>query len=297
MKYRRLRYRIRIEDESHLRTISDSTIPAWGLLLIVVGTVIAGIIAGGALVMLTPLKSLLPGYLKEDQRDATEDYLLRLDSIAGVYETNSRYIENFLRISDTDRSVSDSLVAVRDSITPGLNDTLIGPSARERRFVTQMQERERFNVSVLAPLAADGMMFSNVTDNGVFTQESQTSSESHILIAAGGTVQALADGTVVSALYVPASSTHEVVIQHQGGFVSKYSGLGNPLVDVGDGVFAGQVIASPPPPDGKGRRELILSMWHNGVQLVPYNYIGKTFSGPPNRQTDSENNFLAPRGK
>ena len=293
----RSRLRFRIDDESHLRTIADSSLPLWGVGILVVAIVTIGIFCGGLLVMITPLKQLLPGYLKEDQRDATEESLLRLDSIIGTYETNSRYIENFLRATDTDRLPTDSIPKIDTILETSTEDSLIGPSERERNFVARMQEHERFNVSVLAPLAADGMIFTNVTDNGIFSSSTLKEPYPEVILASGANVKAMTDGTVVDAAYSSPKGCYSMAIQHRGGFLSYYSGLGSPLVDIGEKVSAGQIIASPPSPDANGRRIIRVRLWHNGIHLIPYDYIGKEHSTRPDRQIEAENSFTAPRGR
>ena len=83
------KYRLKIEDESRLETLGE-----WSLS--------RRRIAAGALsvliVMLTPLKSLVPGYYRSSDRASTEEMLLRLDSIRSSYERNQAYMTNLLGV-------------------------------------------------------------------------------------------------------------------------------------------------------------------------------------------------------
>ena len=46
------------------------------------------------------------------------------------------------------------------------------------------------------------------------------------------------------------------------------------MVSAGDAVTGGQVIALAPSPRCKGKRYVEVMMWHNGLPLIPYEYIG-----------------------
>lgn len=61
---------------------------------------LAAVAAGGFLVMVTPLKTLLPGYLKKSERNASVENLMRLDSLQAAYVRNQEYIDNFIRVAD-----------------------------------------------------------------------------------------------------------------------------------------------------------------------------------------------------
>lgn len=287
-------YRIRIDDEAHLETKVDATISGVRLCLLSAAALVAVIILAGLLVMVTPLRTLLPGYMKEQQRSATQDNLLRLDSLQLVYENNQAYIDNILRIYDTERDV-DHDTAYTDTIAAEgepATDSLMIPSEREQRFVAAMEERERFNLSVLAPLAADGMQFSVVSKSGIFTTDSRQREKASIIIPANDNILAAADGTIIGHYYSPADHGYVIIIQHHRGFTSRYTGTGAPTVNSGQQVQAGQVIAFGPKPDGKGKRSISLMMWHDGLPVIPYDYLR-----PIESKTIPATPYEAPRGR
>lgn len=269
------RYRIKIEDESRLTTIFEVILRPRGLVLVVLAGAAGFVVLGALLVMVTPLRSLLPGYLKQSERSATEVGILRLDSIATAYEQNQRFFASVMRVLDTDRVPNDTagLAVSPDKLSA---DSLMATSSAERAFVDAMKERERFNISVLAPLAADGMIFAPVSPNAVFLAQSRGDTEAEILLPADEPVRSVADGAVLASYYSPADGGYVVIVQHPKGFVSRLSRLGRPLVAAGDQVNSGQVVALPPPPDRRSQRRLRVMMWHNGVPLVPFDYIGNT---------------------
>lgn len=256
------------------------------MLILVIG-VFAGLIIAN-----TSLRTMLPGYLQESQRSATEEGLLRLDSLMRVYETNQAYIDNFLRVTDTERLKGDT--ATLDSVSNELTvDSLMNPSKRESKFVNEMEDRERFNISVLAPLAAESMLFFPVNGDGIFTKESRDKEQGIVILPREESVQCAADGSVIALYYSAPDRGYVIVIQHNKGFVTSYSHVGTPFVSIGDYVNAGQVISLSSAPDSKGVRKFGIRLWHNGLPLIPFDYLGQ----PERREEMEMQTYEAPRGK
>ena len=131
------RYRFNIENESKLERIVDFSISPAALWCAVVGIVVLFLFLGSIIVMITPLRTLLPGYLKQSERSATEDNILRLDSILEVYEQDRAYIDNVLRVLDTGRIPVDS-ASISGSVRELTTDSLLPTSPAERKFIDAM---------------------------------------------------------------------------------------------------------------------------------------------------------------
>lgn len=286
------KYKITIEDESHLTEVASRRFTLVGFCVTMGVILLLSLILAGLIISSTPLRTLLPGYLKESERSATEEGLMRLDSLMEVYEKNQAYIDNIMRVTDTERTSSDSTGITRPE-RMSVTDSLIGPSKQEQRFVNQMEERERFNLSVLAPMAAEGISFGQPGRNSIFTTETRGAEIGEVLMMSDEDVQNIADGTVIAIYFSAAERGYEMVVQHSRGFITGYSHLGSPMVSVGDHIPAGQVIALSPRPDSKGRRVIRIRMWHNGLPVVPYDYIGE-IEDKEDREAES---YESPRGK
>lgn len=284
------KYRIHIENESRLETLFDVSVSSAVLWSAVVGIAAVAIFLGGVIVMITPLRTLLPGYLKQSERSATEDNILRLDSILNIYEQDRAYLDNVLRVFDTGRIPVDS-AEMTGNARELTTDSLLPSSPIERKFIDAMEERERFNISVLAPLAADGMIFSPLAEAAVFTTPSRSDEKGIVSIPSDEAVRNVADGSVLASYYSAGERGYVVIVQHAKGFVTRISHLGSPMVTAGDAVQAGQILAMAPMPDAKGQRYVEVMMWHNGLPLIPYEYIGGAITAEASRP------FEAPRGK
>ena len=291
MKAKRV-YRLVLESESRLEELKSWRLTPSRIWVLAVGGFLLILVIAALLVGLTPLRSLLPGYLKETERAATIDNLLRADSLNQAIERNKDFLSNIREVLDTDRVPSDSLNASK-GITRLTSDSLIPPSAGEEKFVAMMKERERFNISVIAPLASEGMVFYPVNAESVFAAETRDSESPRVILAEGASVGCIADGTVV-AVYPSErdGGGHTVMVQHGKGFLSSYSRLVLPTVSVGESVEEGQIISVQQSGQAFRHSEIIIRMWHNGTPLRPYDYIGE-----PARRVRDHTGYEAPRGR
>lgn len=286
------KYKVTIEDESHLSQIISTHFSLPGLIVFILISFFFLLAISGLIISFTPLRTFLPGYLKESQRSANEEGLLRLDSLMEIYEKDRAFVENFLKVTDIERFPQDS-ASLELKSTTSVSDTLLGPSKAEREFVSRMEESERFNVSVLAPLAADNMMFYPIARNGIFAKESETSTDGKILLPGDASIQAAAKGSVIAIYYSAPEHGYVLIVQHNNGFVTSYSHTGRPMVSVGENIEGGQALAALPSPDARDARWYIIRMWHNGLPVIPYDYI----SGNPSSELKSSQKYESPRGK
>lgn len=138
-----------------------------------------------------------------------------------------------------------------------------------------MSEREKYNISVIAPLAAESMMFSPVNEESIISEKTKKSTKAEVILAKGSTVSAIADGRVIAiSQSVREGGGTAVLIQHAKGFLSRCNRLGTVLIEPGDYVTGGQVIALTASGNSRNNELISVEMWHNGTPLVPYDYLG-----------------------
>ena len=262
------RYKIAIEDESRLRqvasvTVSPAQLWATGILSFLVLFFFTGI-----LIMATPIRTLMPGYLKKGERAEAKEGLLRIDSIRDSYNMNNLYITNILKVLDTDRTPTDSLLNVTtpNELPP---DSLLPSSPREIEFITQMKDREQYNVNILAPLAADQLRIYPVAVCATAAEHSQNANKPRILTPKGGPICTAADGRVIAIQNPAPEGGSAIVIQHDNGFASRYSHLGTPTVVPGAHVDGGSVIAHGATGGATGSGFFYVEMWYDGNALEP----------------------------
>lgn len=237
---------------------------------VILGT--AAVILGVAAIIwvilaFTPMRSLLPGALRGDLRAKYLETALRLDSLEQSSRINSAYISNIVAIM-TDELPGDSARAQAAEKVYAA-DSMLAATEAERLFVERYKEEERFNLSVLSPLAAEGMIFSTPVAAAA-TVEPAGEGTAAVAITSGRAlpVSAIYRGTVLNVYTMP-DNRYSVTIQHPNDFISIYSGLGDVFVSKGKKVAGSQSIGQT---SAKGA--LTFEMWHNGSALDPREYIG-----------------------
>lgn len=264
--------RISVDDEAHLRRVATYRLTPLRLVLWALALVVVSAALGVLVVYATPLKTLLPGYMPRSQRSATEESLLRLDSLQAAYVQNEAYLNNINSILNTGRIPTDSVEVSRQAASLPY-DSLLDASPRETEFVRSMQDREKYNISILAPLAAESIVFYPLSREGVVTRASRGSTHAVVAMPRGAEIDAIADATVIDA-YARPGGGYTLTLQHARGFSSRVSGAGLPLVSSGEKVYGGQALAA-----GPASGNVILELWHNGEALVPYSQIGALQTG------------------
>lgn len=276
----RCRYKVSVEDESRLETLAEFSASPAKWFAAGAGILLAAMILGALVLSFTPARNLLPGYLKESERTANQMQLLRLDSLRMAYETNSAFLVNIMNVLNpvaSDRQDS----SISTSTVPLTPDSLLPTSQVEQNFVAMMKEREKYNISVIAPLAAESLLFYPVCDNAVVSEDSRQSQRAEFILAKGTPVSAVADGTVIAVSQSLRDGGASIIIQHPKGFLSRVARLGTVLVAAGDQVAGGQIIALTNRGNGRKGEIVSLEMWHNGDPLVPFDYIDKQESNIP----------------
>ncbi|MDE6490361.1 MAG: M23 family metallopeptidase [Muribaculaceae bacterium] len=256
-----VRYRLTFVNENTFNNVWSlklSRLKVW----LLTATVIAGIVCIVTTIMVaTPLGSLLPGYMKPQERHEQIIAGLRIDSIATRLEINNAYIANLSAIMNDDIAL-DTVASFDKTTRPIDTDSLIPASERERNFVKRWEERERYNLSVLTPLAAENMVFHRPVASAV----SDTVVDRKLLlnVPRRATVQSLHSGTVIDVSWSTAEK-QTLVIQFPNGFTARYSGLDDAFVARGEKVAGGQAIGIA----GDGARPVSVELWHEGTGIDP----------------------------
>lgn len=212
----------------------------------------------------TPLRALLPGQLHGDMRGQYIEATLRLDSLTRAMRLNESFLADIEAILDG--RVDPDSARRAHSAAASLSDTLMAASEAERAFVQKFESSQRYNLSVLAPIAAEGMAFYSPAPGAEAAGSADgTSVELHGSRNQG--IDAIYRGTVV-AVYTDARGLAGVVVQHPNEFVSVYGGLEECFVNRGDTPSTGSRIGLAAA-DGSIHFEL----WHKGVALNPEDYV------------------------
>lgn len=229
------------------------------------------------LIIATPIRYYLPGYLDAEVREKALRAAIRVDSLQQQLNYQEAYINNlknvFTGVLDVDS------VKITDTISVSGNDPLLKRTEKEKVFVDRYEDKERYNLSVISPTASgpmEGVVFFKPL-KGLVVSKFNPSNDRYgidLKVASQETVLAVLEGTVVFSGY-DFTTGYTMQIQHKNGFVSIYKNNTLLLKKVGDKVRTGEAIAVIG--DGKAKENagsvLGFELWYKGNPVNPEDYI------------------------
>lgn len=234
------RYRLTFVCEntlSNLWTIRLSRTRAWLLGILAVLAICALLTL---LFWATPLGNFLPGYMKPEERTTTVNVSLRLDSLLEARQAENAWLDNVLAIIGGE----EPTLAPDTASAPTSADTLLTASDAERRFVDSWLERERFNLNVLTPAAASGMLFQSPV--AAMKIDSVAGPALLMQAPAAAAVHAISEGTIIDTHLNTSDGLWTVLITHPNDFISRYDGLDILAVKSGQKVASGHALGKLP---------------------------------------------------
>lgn len=230
---------------------------------------------GILIVVNTPLKAMLPGYLYSYQREDYYNTSNQLDSISSEVKMRNDYLANIVNVlqGNVDSVIPDiSSAAIQEKIPI---DSIITASETEREFVRQYEQSEKFNLSVLTPIAAHGFAFVNpmLGATARFPEEGEDSRRVTFDMPRLQAVSSVYRGNVLD-IYNTLDNGFTIIVQHPNDFVSRYSGLSEVFVHRGDRVQPGMRIGLIERDKAENfATQPSFELWYNGTAVNPRNYI------------------------
>ncbi len=229
------------------------------------------------LIIATPIRYYLPGYLDAEVREKALRAAIRVDSLQQQLNYQEAYINNlknvFTGVLDVDS------VKITDTISVSENDPLLKRTEKEKVFVDRYEDKERYNLSVISPTASgpmEGVVFFKPLKGLVISKFNPSNDRYgiNLKVASQETVLAVLEGTVVFSGY-DFTTGYTMQIQHKNGFVSIYKNNTLLLKKVGDKVRTGEAIAVIGDGKAKDNADLVLSfeLWYKGNPVNPEDYI------------------------
>ena len=271
----RFKYKLTFINEDTLEevwTFRLSQLSAFAVLLVFAFALVS---VTAFIIIKTPIRNYLPGYLDVEVRKEIVQNALWADSLERMLEIQHVYLENVARIIGGEVPL-DSIRRI-DSLARVDADFEIPRGEAEQAFVAQYEEEEKYSLTALNPnpVFTEQAFFYKPVD-GVVSSHYQTDIRHFgVDIAASPSESVLAtlDGTVVYAGYDPQHG-NVIQLQHRNGLISIYKHNEALLKEPGDHVVAGEAIAlvgntgtlSTGP-------HLHFELWYKGVPVNPEEYI------------------------
>lgn len=229
------------------------------------------------IIIATPIRYYLPGYLDSEIRKEAMQAAFRADTLEEQLHYQGVYINNLKAVLEGNLAIDSVKNIELDTVKISFEDPSLGKSNKEKAFVAQYEDEEKYNLSVLSPTTApttDAVIFFQPVKgviskpfNAILNQfdiEIQTKSKE--------TVSAVLDGRIIYQGY-QINDGYVIQIQHRNGFVSIYKDLSLVLKKIGDRVKAGEAIAIIEDKKDAGNSHLSFELWFKGDPINPTNYI------------------------
>lgn len=274
------KYRVSIINENTLEHIWKIRASLFSGGLLILFFAISLITITSVIIITTPIRYYLPGYLDSEIRDKALRSAIQIDSLEQQIGYMDVYNANIRNILGGNINV-DSINTVLDTISLSENDPLLQKSKLVKGFVKKYEEEEKYNLSVLpqtnANMPMEGILFFKPV-NGVISEKYAPELRKYgisVKISGRETVSSVQDGTIIYAKY-DTDDGYTVQIQHKSGFVSSYKHVGILLKDVGTRVKTGEAIGVIDNTDKNMNKVsdcLYFELWFRGNSVNPVNYI------------------------
>ena len=274
----KFKYKLTIVNENTLEEVLGLYVSKLNGLSVLISVLIVLFIFTALIMIYTPLRNYLPGYMSNELRATIVDNALQIDSLEQVAEQQRRYISNIQDLM-AGRVNIDSVESMADidSLTAMNVDELQMATDRESAFREQYESVEQYNLTAPRKRTTDteGLDFYCPT-RGILSSVFNVDQKHYgVDIAANPNESILAtlEGTVMWSTY-STETGYVIAIQHRKGLVSIYKHCGALLKQQGQQVKAGEVIALVGNTGAYTTGpHLHFELWNKGQALNPESYI------------------------
>ncbi len=254
--------------------LSPLNVFTWGGLLIILGSALLI-----ALIVLTPIKELIPGYADTDTRMMATYAALKVDSLERRAAQYNQYVENLKSVMKGEEPQLPTEQA--ELGIAAAYDTIVDKTSEEDSLLrSEVERNEAFNISLNnrtedeVKMLRRGFFFPPI--KGVVSSSFDASKKHFgvdVIPSSSEVVKATAKGRVILATW--SSETGNIIqIQHDENLISVYKHNSVLLKEIGDEVEAGEAIAVV---GNSGELSsgphLHFEIWHLGSPLNPEDYI------------------------
>lgn len=273
------KYRLSVMNENTLEEIwkVNASMFSGAVLLLVFAFFLITITS--VIIIATPIRYYLPGYLDSEIREQAIRTSFRTDSLQQQLDHQEAYIRNLQTVFEGKILNIDSVkMILADTISISENDPGLQKSKAEREFVQRYEEEERYNLSALPPSVtgpSESIVFYKPVNGVVADRFNPTGKQYGITLKVipKVTISAVMEGSVMFAGY-DINSGYTIQIQHKNGYVSVYRNNTMLLKQTGDKVRTGEAIAVIGNDKNKEAEMFAgFELWYKGTPVNPEDFI------------------------
>ena len=288
------KYRLSILNENTLEEVWKLRVSMFNGIMLYLTSLFILMVVSSVIIISTPLRNYLPGYLDSEIREQAIKTAMQVDSLEQQHYQEA-YLQNIKDIF-AGKVQPESKNKV-DTVRIAEDDKSLKSTSREKKYREDYEETEKYNLSSISTsdqAPTEGVTFFRPV-RGVVTSHFNASLHRYGLqiAAASDNIVATLEGVVVFAGYDP-DAGYILQLQHKNGFISVYKGVSMLLKKTGDKVRTGEAIAIVSRESGdvesnknkkdKGNKENITAatdrkhvlqfeLWYKGSPVNPELYI------------------------
>jgi len=270
------KYRLSILNENTLDEVWKLRVSMFNGIVLYLASFFILMILCSVIIILTPIRNYLPGYLDSEVREQAIQAAIQVDSLESKLKYQEAYLQNIKDIFDGKvQPQSENKV---DTVMIAADDKALQSTDKEKKFRSEYEDEEKYNVSSISTTDAspsEGITFFRPI-KGVISGKFNIHTKNYgvQIVVAGESVVATLEGSVIYAGYNPELSGYVIQIQHKNGFISIYKGISMLMKKTGDRVRTGEAIGI----IGNGgknaeKKTLQFELWYRGNPVNPELYI------------------------
>lgn len=269
----KFKYKLTIINENTLEEVVGIHVSKLnGFSVLLVACTVIFLLAAIILVF-TPLRNYLPGYMNSEVRSQVVTNALKADSLVEALDRQNQYIMNIQDIFSGKVSV-DTVQSI-DSLTTIRTNELMNRSKEEDDFRRKYEARQKAESAAEEDHKLPDLLFFRPT-KGIVMKDFAPSRQHYgvdMAAAMDESIVAVMDGKVMM-VEQTADKGFLIQIQHEQNFISIYKHCGTPRKKEGDRVKGGEVIALAGTEDeGKHVSYVHFELWHEGTPIDPAKYV------------------------
>ena len=274
-KKMRFKYKLSFLNENTLEEVFALRLSRLSGLLTLLAFAVFLITLTAIVIIKTPIRNYLPGYLDSEIRRDIIVNALRTDSLQQQLVVQSKYLDNVNALLRGDMQVDQ--VHKIDSVKSG-SAVNLEKSKQTADFVRNYEEEEKYNLDATRPTSQprpDDVFFFKPVKGIISSPFSLQEKHYGIDIAATPKESVLATmkGTVIYTGFDP-NFGYVIQIQHPNGFISVYKHNALLLKKEGDAVDSGEVVALVGNTGSLSTGDhLHFELWYRGKPVDPRDYI------------------------
>ncbi|MDR3340703.1 MAG: M23 family metallopeptidase [Candidatus Symbiothrix sp.] len=225
-------------------------------------------------IITTPIRNYLPGYMASEIRQEMIDNSLKTDSLEQHLHIQSKYLDNIRAILRGDIKVDE--IPKIDSLRDNTNIDL-EKSNTTAKFIRNFEEEEQYNLNVLNTNTnrPDNIMFFRPV-NGLVSSSFNLQEKHYgidIATTSKSSVVSTMKGTVIYTGF-DANAGYVIQVQHPNGYISVYKHNAALLKKQGEEVKGGETIALAGSTGNYSTGDhLHFELWYKGKSVDPKEYI------------------------